>query len=157
MRLLDHIQIQLPGALTLLRLTDIITFWTLSISNCIMKHEFSAAGSDSFFSQVLLPCLKTEAVHLPKRRAPLKIIRRTESKKRRLSVTLTQIRTWLLSWWGLTKWWADIKAGGPSKNLTKDSLLTEHCRCKTLNGDKFSFCHPEVFWHILNTQICQSV
>jgi hypothetical protein len=56
-----------------------------------MKPEFLAAGSDSFFRQVL-PCLKTEAEHLPKRRAPLKIIKRTESEKRRLPVPLTQIR-----------------------------------------------------------------
>jgi len=62
------------------RHTDIIVFWTFLISNFLMKHKSSAAGSDSFFRQVL-PCLKTEAEHMPKRRDPLQIIRRTESKK----------------------------------------------------------------------------
>jgi hypothetical protein len=53
-----------------------------------MKHEFSAEGSDSFFRQ-MLPCLKTEAEHLPKRRAPLKIIRRTDKKKKIVSAAYT--------------------------------------------------------------------
>jgi hypothetical protein len=30
---LDHILIQLPGALTVLGLTDLIIFWTFSMSN----------------------------------------------------------------------------------------------------------------------------
>ena len=67
---LDHTQIQLPRVLTMLRLTDLIIFWTLSKSNFLTKHEFSAAGSDSFFREVL-SCLKTETEHLSKRRAPL--------------------------------------------------------------------------------------